>query len=403
MYGRYGLTAACLLGALLFGCQALAQKKYDTGASDTEIKLGQTMPYSGGASAYGVVGRAEAAYFRMVNERGGVNGRRINLISVDDGYAPPKTLEVTRSLVENEGVLAIFGSLGTPTNSAIQRYLNGRRVPHLFVATGASKWDDRKNFPWTMGWAPHYKTEAAIFARYVLENIPDARIAILYQNDDFGKDYLVGLRERLGERAAGMIVREASYEVTDPTIDSQILLLQASGANVFFSFTTPKFAAMAIRKVHEIGWRPTFFLNNGSSSIGGTLAPAGMEKAVGIISSQFLKEPSDPAWKDDSGVAEYLEWIRKYHPGGDPSDWNNAWGYSSAQTMVRVLEQAGDVLTRENVMKQAASLKNLALPMLLPGITINTAEDDWQPIDQQQLVRFDGKSWVAFGEVLADR
>ena len=379
---------------------ASAQKKYDPGATDTEIKVGHTNPYSGPASAYGAIGRAEAAYFKMINEQGGIKGRKINFISVDDAYSPPRTVEQIRKLVEEDQVLLIFQSLGTPTNTAIHKYMNAKKVPHLFVATGATKWGDPEHFPWTMGWQPNYQSEAHLYAKYILKNRPAAKIAVIYQNDDYGKDYVKGLKDGLGDKAGPMIVAEASYETSDPTVDSQIVTLKASGADTLLIFATPKFAAQAIRKTYDIGWRPLQFVNNVSSSIAAVLQPAGLEKSIGLIVGYYLKDPLDPQWKNDAGVKAFLDWMKKYNPDADPADNNVYYGYSAAQTLVQVLNQCGDDLTRENVMRQAANLKNLTLPLLLPGIKINTSPTDFYPVDQIQLARFDGKRWVLFGEVL---
>ena len=379
---------------------AQAEKKYGPGASDTEIKIGQTMPYSGSLSAYGIIGRTEQGYFKMINEQGGINGRKINLISLDDGYSPPRTVEQTRKLVEEEEVLFVFQALGTPPNTAVHKYMNAKKVPQLFVATGATKWGDPEHFPWTIGWQPNYQTESRIYAAYVLKNHPNAKIGILFQNDDYGKDYLKGFKDGLGSKAASMIVAELSYEPSDPTIDSQIVSLKASGADVFFNVTTPKFAAQAIRKAYDIGWKPLQLLNNVSSSIATVLVPAGLEKSVGLITTGYLKDPSDPAWKDDAGLREFLAFMSKYVPDGNPRDGGTFYGYSAAQTLAQVLKQCGDDLTRENVMRQAANIRDLQLPLLLPGIKINTSPTDFYPIEQEQLARFDGKSWVRFGEVL---
>ena len=392
--------ATVLLGAALTATPALAAGKYDPGATDTEIKIGQTMPYSGPASSYGTIGKAEAANFKMINDEGGVNGRKINLISLDDGYSPPKTVEQVRKLVEEEQVLLTFQILGTPPNTAVQKYLNAKKVPQLFVATGATKWGDPQHFPWTMGWQPTYQTEGRIYAKYILENIKNAKVGILYQNDDFGKDYLKGFHDGLGDKAASMIVKEVSYETTDPTVDSQIVSLQGSGANVFYNVTIPKFAAQAIRKTYDVGWKPTQFLANVSASVGATLVPAGLEKAVGIISTQYLKDPVDPTWKNDKGMQGFYAFMKKYYPDGNISDAGNSFGYTVAQGLVQVLKQCGDDLTRENVMKQASNLKDLELPLLLPGIKVNTSPSHWYPISQEQLIKFDGKSWVLFGSVI---
>ncbi|MGE0874610.1 MAG: ABC transporter substrate-binding protein [Burkholderiales bacterium] len=390
---------AALLAFALASPAALAQKKYDPGASDKEIKVGHINPYSGPASAYGTIGKAIAAYLRKVNEEGGVNGRKVNLISYDDGYSPPKTVEMARKLVEQDEVLFVFQPLGTPPNSAIHKYMNAKKVPQLFVATGATKWNDPKGFPWTMGWQPNYQTEGRIYAQHILKNNPGAKIAVLYQNDDYGKDYLKGFKDGLGAKAK-MIVKEVSYEVADPTVDSQIVQLQSSGADTFFNITTPKFAAQAIRKAYDIGWKPTQYLNNVSAQIGSVLKPAGLEKSIGLITTQYLKDPDDADWKDDKAINDWKAFMKKYYPEGNLHDASNVYGYTVAQTMVQVLKQAGDNLTRANVMKQAASLKNVELPTLLPGIRINTSATDFAPIESVQLAKFDGKTWVRFGEVM---
>jgi branched-chain amino acid transport system substrate-binding protein len=396
---RDGLAAVLVLG--LAAVPAAAQKKYGPGASDKEIKIGQAMPYSGPASAYGAIGKAEAAYFDYLNkEKGGINGRKINFISIDDGYSPPRTVEVVRKLVEQDEVLLVFQSLGTPSNTAIQKYMNAKKVPQLFVATGATKWGDPKNFPWTMGWQPNYQTEAKIYARYILENHPNGKIAVLLQNDDYGKDYLKGLVDGLGDKAKTMIVAQATYEIAEPTIDSQIVSLKASGADIFFNIATPKHAALAIRKVHDIDWRATHFLNNVSISVGAVLTPAGLDKAKGIISMQYYKDSSDPRWKEDPEFIEWLAWMKKYNPEANVIDGLNVYGYAVAKTLEQVLIQCKDELTRENVMKQAANLKNVRIPMLLPGVTVNTGPEDFYPIEQAQLMRFDGTRWVPFGGVI---
>jgi branched-chain amino acid transport system substrate-binding protein len=380
---------------------ALAQKKYDTGATDTEIKIGNIMPYSGPASAYGVIGKTEAAYFNKINAEGGINGRKINFISYDDAYSPPKTVEQARKLVESDEVLLIFQSLGTPSNTAIQKYMNAKKVPQLFVATGATKWNDPREFPWTMGWQPNYQSETRIYAKIILKEKPGAKIAVLYQNDDFGKDYLKGLKDGLGAKAASMIVAEQSYEISEPTIESQIVKLRASNADVFINISTPKFAAQAIRKIAEIEWKPTQYLVNVSVSVGSVIKPAGMENAQGIISSGYLKDPSDPQWKNDEGMKTFNAFLDKYFREANRLDASVIYGYTVAQTMVQVLKQCGDNLTRENVMKQAANLKNLELGGLLPGIKINTSTSDFAPIEQLQLEKFEGDTWHRFGDVIS--
>jgi branched-chain amino acid transport system substrate-binding protein len=371
------------------------------GVTDKEIKIGQTMPYSGPASSYGAIGKAELAYFKKINDDGGINGRMLNLLSLDDGYSPPKTVEQIRRLVEQDQVAFIFQSLGTPSNSAIQKYLNDHKVPQLFVATGATKWNDPKNFPWTMGWQPNYQTEGHIYAKYLLTNKPDAKIAILFQNDDYGKDYVKGLKDGLGDKAGKMIVKEESYETSDPTVDSQIVSLQASGADAFLNATTPKFAAQAIRKAFDIGWKPLHFLNNVSISVGSVLKPAGLEKSVGVITADYRKDPTDPHWKDDAGYKQWLAFMQKYMPDADLGDNDYPYGMMAAMTMVQVLKQCGSDLSRENIMKEAANLKDLEMPMLLPGIKINTSPDSFAPIRQMQLQRFTGTTWELFGDVLS--
>ena len=388
--------------SLVLACGlALAAGQYGPGASDTEIKLGNTMPYSGPASAYGVIGKAETAYFAMLNEQGGINGRKIDFISRDDGYSPPKTVEQVRKLVEEDHVLALFNTLGTPPNSAIRGYLNDNKVPQMFVATGANKWNDPKQFPWTMGWQPSYQIEARIYGHYILKNIPNAKIAVLYQNDDFGKDYLIGLQQALGDKADKMIVATKTYETTDPTIDSQIVSLQGSGANTLLVAAIPKFAAQAIRKVYDIGWKPAFFMTNVSVSITSVIQPAGPEKAIGIITAEYLKDPTDPQWQNTSEYKDWLAWMKKYNPAANVADVNNVYGYSVTQTMVAVLKQCGSNLTREHLMKQAASIHDLKLPMLLPGIMVSTSATDFAPIKQMQLAKFDGKVFKLFGEVIS--
>jgi branched-chain amino acid transport system substrate-binding protein len=358
------------------------------------------MPYSGPASAYGTIGRIEAAYFGMINAQGGINGRKIKLISLDDGYSPPKTVEATRRLVEQEEVLFMFQPLGTAPNAAIRKYLNAKKVPQLFVATGATMWGDPKHYPWTMGWQPSYHTEGTIYAKDILASHPDAKVAVLYQNDDYGKDLLKGLKDGLGTKAASMIVKEASYEVTDPSIDSQVLSLKDSGADVFVNITTPKFAALAIRKAYDSGWKPTQYLANVSLSIGAVLTPAGLEKSVGIMTVGYLKDAVDPEWANDPAMNEYKAFLAKYYPEGKLTDSSNVYGYSAAATLVQVLKQCGDDLTRANVMRQAANLKHLQLPLARPGIEVNTGPDDFFPFEALQLQRFDGKRWVAFGKVI---
>ncbi len=390
---------AALLAVALASPTAFAQKKYDPGANDKEIRIGNTNPYSGPASAYGTIGKAIGAYFKMVNEQGGINGRKVVWMSYDDGYSPPKTVEMARKLVEQDQVLILFQTLGTPCNTAIHKYMNTKKVPQSFVATGATKWNDPRNFPWTIGWQPNYQTEGRIYAQHILQNNPKAKIGILYQNDDYGKDYLKGMKDGLGDKA-GMIVKEVSYEVTDPTVDSQIVQLQASGADTFFNITTPKFAAQAIRKAYDIGWKPTHYINNVSASIGSVLKPAGLEKSVGLISTQYLKDPLDEQWKDDPSVKAWRDFMGKYYPDGNLADASNMYGYTVAQTLHQVLKQSGNNLTRDNVMKQAAALKGYRAETMLPGIRINTDAGDYAPIESVQLIRFDGQQWKRFGQIL---
>ncbi|MEO8038348.1 MAG: ABC transporter substrate-binding protein [Betaproteobacteria bacterium] len=385
---------------LLASAGATAEKKYGPGASDTEIKVGNTNPYSGPASAYGTIGRAEAAYFAMINDQGGVNGRKINFITLDDGYSPPRTVEQVRKLVEQEQVLLMFAPLGTPPNSAIHRYMNAKRVPHIFLSTGATKWGDPKNFPWTIGFNLNYQAEGRIYAQYILETKPAAKIAILYQNDDYGKDYVKGLKDGLGDKAEAMVVAEASYEVTDPTVDSQIVSLQASGADTFFNVTTPKFAAQAIRKAADIGWKPLEILNNVSSSVGSVLTPAGLDKSVGLITAVYFKDPTDPQWKNDADMKAYAAWFKKYYPEGNIKDGFNVSGYIMAEGLVHVLKACGDDLSRENIMKEIANIHDLQIPMMLPGVKWNTSATDFFLIESAQLARFDGKEWALFGKVI---
>jgi branched-chain amino acid transport system substrate-binding protein len=379
---------------------AAAQKKYDPGASDTEIKVGNIMPYSGPASAYGTIGKVQAAYFRMINETGGINGRKINFISYDDGYSPPKTVEQARKLVEGDEVLLIFQSLGTAPNSAIQKYMNAKKVPQIFVATGATKWGDPKNFPWTMGFQPNYQSEGRIYAKYITQHHPAGKIAVLFQNDDYGKDVLKGLKDGLGAKTS-MIIAEMPYETGDPTIDSQIVRLKASGADIFINIATPKFAAQAIKKVADLGWKPLHILNNVSASVGAVLRPAGLENAKNILTTSYLKDQTDPALADDPGVVKWRAFIDKYYPEGDKTNSSNVSGYVTAALLVQVLKQCGDNLTRENVMKQTANLKNFELDMLLPGIKVNTSPNDYFPLEELQMRRFSGERWESFGPIIS--
>jgi branched-chain amino acid transport system substrate-binding protein len=392
-----GWAAAALVAA---SGLALAAGQYGPGASDTEIKIGNTDAYSGPASAYGTIAKAESAFFAALNEQGGINGRKVNFISRDDGYSPPKTVELVRKLVEEDQVLLTFNILGTPPNTAVQGYLNDNKVPQLFIATGADKWNDPKNHPWTMGWQPSYRIEARIYGKYILKNLPDAKVAVLYQNDDFGKDYLTGLREGLGDKADKLIVATKTYETTDPTVDSQVVALQGSGADVLLTAATPKFAAQAIRKVYDIGWKPTHILTNVSVSVGSVMKPAGPEKGVGIISAGYLKDPTDPQWQNGQEYKDWLEWMKKNYSSGSLTDINNVYGYTASQTLVAVLKASGDNLTRDNVMKEAANIHDLKLPMLLPGINVSTSATDFAPIKQMQLMKFDGETWKPFGDVI---
>jgi branched-chain amino acid transport system substrate-binding protein len=398
---RLGAFSAALAIVALTSSGALAQKKYDVGATDTEIKIGNIMPYSGPASAYGVIGKTEQAYFNKINAEGGINGRKINFVSYDDGYSPPKTVEQARKLVESDEVLFIFNPLGTPPNSAIQKYMNQKKVPQLFVATGATKWNDPKEFPWTMGWQPNYQSESRIYAKYILKNMPNAKIAILFQNDDYGKDYVKGLKDGLGAKAASMIIAEESYETTEPTIDSHIVKLKSTGADVFFNVTTPKFAAQAIKKNAEIEWKPVHFLNNVSASIGSVIKPAGFDASQNIISSAYLKDTSDPQWKNDAGMKAFDDFLTKYFPEGNRVDASVMYGYTVAQGLVFVLKNCGDNLTRENIMKQAASIRDLQLGGLLPGIKVNTSATDFAPLSQLQLEKFKGEKWDLFGDIIS--
>ena len=392
-------TAIILLAAT--GSSAVAQKKYDIGATDDEIKIGNIMPYSGPASAYGVIGKTEAAYFNKINAEGGINGRKIKFISYDDAYSPPKTVEQARRLVESDEVLLIFGPLGTASNSAIQKYMNEKKVPQLFVATGATKWNDPKQFPWTMGWQPNYQSEGRIYAKYILKERPTGKIGILYQNDDYGKDYVKGVRDGLGAKAASMIVGEESYETTAPTIDLHVVALKSEGVDIFISVTTPKFAAQSIKKVAELGWKPLFILNSVGTSTGTVMRPAGFENGQNIISAAYNKDPTDPQWKDDAGIKNFDAFLTKYFPEGNREDLFLITGYNVAQTMVHVLKQCGDDLTRANIMKQAASIKSLQLEGLLPGVTINTSAIDFAPIKQFQLRKFEGERWELFGDIIS--
>jgi branched-chain amino acid transport system substrate-binding protein len=400
--GLFHLFAGAAVAIALSASSAYAQKKYDSGATDTEIKIGQTVPFSGPASAYASIGKAQAAYFKMINEQGGVNGRKINLIQYDDAYSPPKAVEQVRKLVEDDEVLLTFQIIGTPSNAAVQKYLNAKKVPQMFAATGASKFTDPKNFPWTLGFNPNYFVEGRIYGQYIMKEHPDAKVGVLYQNDDLGKDYLNGIKAGLGDKAAKMIVAEASYEVSDPTIDSQVLKIKDAGADLFFSASTPKQAAQAIKKIAELGWHPIHIVDINATSVGAVLQPAGLEASKGLISTNYGKDPGDPQWKDDAGMKRYLEFMAKYYPDGDKNSNFNTYGYSTAQLMVHVLKQCGDDLTRENVLKQATNLKGVELDLALPGIKGNTAPNDYRVNKQLQMMKFNGERWELFGPILED-
>jgi branched-chain amino acid transport system substrate-binding protein len=400
--GLFHLFAGAAVAIALSASSAYAQKKYDSGATDTEIKIGQTVPFSGPASAYASIGKAQAAYFKMINDQGGVNGRKINLIQYDDAYSPPKAVEQVRKLVEDDEVLLTFQIIGTPSNAAVQKYLNAKKVPQLFAATGASKFTDPKNFPWTLGFNPNYFVEGRIYGQYILKEHPDAKVGVLYQNDDLGKDYLNGIKAGLGDKAAKMIVAEASYEVSDPTIDSQVLKIKDAGADLFFSASTPKQAAQAIKKIAELGWHPIHIVDINATSVGAVLQPAGLDASKGLISTNYGKDPGDPQWKDDPGMKRYFEFMAKYYPDGDKNSNFNTYGYSTAQLMVHVLKQCGDDLTRENVLKQATNLKNVELDLALPGIKGNTAPNDYRVNKQLQMMKFNGERWELFGPILED-
>jgi ABC-type branched-subunit amino acid transport system substrate-binding protein len=400
--GILNLLAAAAVATALSANAARAQKKYDPGATDSEIKIGQTVPFSGPASAYATIGKTQAAYIRMINDQGGINGRKINLIQYDDSYSPPKAVEQIRKLVESDEVLLTFQIVGTPSNAAVQKYLNAKKVPQLYAATGASRFTDPKNFPWTMGFNPNYFVEGRIYGQYILKQHPQAKVGVLYQNDDLGKDYLNGLKSGLGDKAASMIVAEASYEVSDPTIDSQILKLRDAGADLLFSASTPKQAAQAIKKNYELGWKPVHILDTNATSVGAVLAPAGLEASTGVISVNYGKDPADPTWKDDAGMKRYLDFMAKYYPEADKNSLFNTYGYSTAQLLVYTLKNCGDELTRENVMKQATSLKNVTTDLALPGMQINTSPTDYRVNKQLQMERFNGERWELFGPILED-
>ena len=396
------LTAASAIAIALSVSPTYAQKKYDPGASDTEIKIGQTVPFSGPASAYATIGKTQAAYFKMINDQGGINGRKLNLIQYDDAYSPPKTVEQVRKLVESDEVLLTFQLVGTPPNAAVQKYLNQKKVPQLFAATGASRFTDPKNYPWTMGFNPNYQSEGRIYGKYILANYPNAKIGVLFQNDDLGRDYVTGLKAALGDKAKTMIVAETSYELTDPTIDSQIVKIKSAGADLLYDASTPKFAAQAIKKVADLGWKPVHILDINATSVGAVMKPAGLENSKGVISTNYGKDPLDPAWKDDPGMKKYFDFMAKYYPEGDKDSSFNTYGYSTAQLMVHVLKECGDNLTRDNVMKQATSLKNVQLDLSLPGIVGSTSPTDYRVNKQLQMMKFDGERWQLFGPIIVD-
>ena len=400
--GLFRVAAVSTLAIALSATSAFAQKKYDPGATDTEIKVGQTVPFSGPASPYASIGKTQAAYFKMINEAGGVNGRKINLIQYDDAYSPPKAVEQVRKLVESDEVLLTFQIIGTPSNAAVQKYLNAKKVPQLLAATGASKFTDPKNFPWTMGFNPNYRVEGRIYGSYILKNYPNAKIGVLFQNDDLGRDYVAGLKDVLGDKAKTMIVAEASYEVSDPTIDSQIIRLKDAGADLLYDASTPKQAAQAIKKVAELGWKPVHIVDINATSVGAVLKPAGLENAKGLISTNYGKDPLDPQWKNDEGMKRYFAFMAKYYPDGDKDSNFNTYGYSTAATLVQVLMQCGDDLTRDNVMKQAANLKNVVGDLSLPGIVTNTSPTDYRVNKQLQMMKFDGERWELFGPIITD-
>ena len=396
---RLLIGGATALAAALAVNPALAQKKYDEGATDTEIKIGHTNPYSGNASAYGVIGKTIEAFFKKVNDDGGINGRKINFISYDDGYSPPKTVEMVRKLVEEDKVLFVFQTLGTPPNTAIQKYLNGKKVPQLFVATGASKWGHYKENPWTMGFQTDYVTESVIYAKHIMANVKDPKIGVLMQNDDYGKDYYEGFKEGLG-KDVGKIVKHVSYETTDPTVDSQVIQLKDSGANVFFNIAIPKFAAQAMRKAGDLNWKPIQYLNNVSSSVASTMKPAGFENGQGVVTAQYLMDPTDKQWDDHADMKAWVAWMGKYNSGASLQDASNVFAYAVASLMHETLKKCGDDLTRENLMRQAANFQKFRLPLVLPGITVSTSPTDYYPIQAVQLSRFKGETWELFGEVM---
>ncbi len=395
MTRRAALAGAAALSALP------ARAENASGVTDKEILFGQTMPYSGPASSYGTIGKAAAAYFKMINDKGGINGRTLRMLSLDDGYLPPKTVELTRRMIEEDKVAFLFNCLGTPTNNATRKYTNSKKVPDIFVATGATQFGDREHYPWTMGWQPTYQIEGRIYAHYILQAFPDAKVAVLYQGDDSGRDYFKGVKDGLGDKAEKMIVATATYEVSDPTVDSQILTLRDAGADVLFMTGIPKFNAMGIRKAFDIGWKPRLFcISSTGSSVATAIVPAGVEKAIGVVTASYLKDPTDKQWAADPGFLEWRAFMDQYYPGADPTDVNNVYGYTCAQTLVRTLTQCGNDLSRANIMRQATNL-DIALPMLQPGIRVKTGPEDYYPLKQMRLVRFDGTAWIPFGEAIS--
>ncbi|BBB95656.1 MULTISPECIES: ABC transporter substrate-binding protein [Bradyrhizobium] len=396
------LLAATALAIALSVTSATAQKKYDVGATDTEIKIGQTVPFSGPASAYAGIGKTQAAYIKMINEQGGINGRKLNLIQYDDAYSPPKAVEQVRKLVEGDEVLFTFQIIGTPSNAAVQKYLNARKVPQLLASTGASRFSDPQNAPWTIAFNPNYQSEGRIYAKYILANHPNAKIGIFYQNDDLGRDYITGLKSGLGDKAASMIVTEVSYELTDPTVDSQIVKLKAAGVDLVYDASTPKFAAQAIRKIADLNWNPVHILDINASPVSATLKPAGLDISKGIISTNYGKDPADPQWKDDPGVKAYFAFMDKYYPEGDKLNTVNTYGYSTAELLIQVLKQCGDELTRENLMKQVTSLKKFVPSLALPGMSITTGPNDYRINKQMQMMKFNGERWELFGPIIED-
>ena len=400
--GILHLFTGAAVAITLSAAPASAQKKYDTGATDTEIKIGQTVPFSGPASAYAGIGKTQAAYLRMINDQGGINGRKLNLIQYDDAYSPPKAVEQVRKLVEGDEVLFTFQIIGTPSNAAVQKYLNAKQVPQLLASTGASRFSDPQNAPWTIAFNPNYQSEGRIYAKYILQNYPDAKIGIFYQNDDLGRDYIAGLKTGLGEKAATMIVGEASYELSDPTIDSQIVKLKSLGADLLYDASTPRFAAQAIKKVADLGWKPVHILDINASPVSATLKPAGLDISKGIISTNYGKDPGDPQWKDDPGLKRYFAFMDKYYPEGDKLNTVNTYGYSTAELLVQILHQCGDNLTRENIMRQATSLKNFTASLALPGMTISTSPTDYRINKQMQMMKFNGERWELFGPIISD-